>query len=123
MIEPPTPIFSPIPEVENGAYRCPSLPMRGVPGGVRITYESTHLRKGVHALKTILEALAEMRAGVRPLPVVVDVGGIPPGRGGGEGATRGVDGTGMPQTRHQSFPEHHPRSLRMAGLRRDWGKE
>ena len=36
---------------------------------VRFTYECAHLRKGAYPLKTILEAFAEIRAGVRPLAV------------------------------------------------------
>ena len=32
--------------------------------GVQFTYESTHLPKGAYTLKTTLEALAEMRAGL-----------------------------------------------------------
>ena len=48
-------------------------PAHGEPAGVvRFTYESTHLRKGAHALKMILEALAVRREGVRPLASLVD---------------------------------------------------
>ena len=55
----------------RGRKWCLSVPIPAdaeVPDGVRFTYECTHLRKDAQALKTILEALAEMRAGSIPVP-------------------------------------------------------
>ena len=43
--------------------------------GVRFTYGCTHLRKGAHALKMILEALAVRREGSSPFPSTIYLGG------------------------------------------------